>query len=121
MPTRTEIEMERGRIISERAKRQRDLSRFIEGKKVKVEIADKRHEPYQPHGRVNLFYVQGVCIGHENEANDDYPSEGLMARIQLAVAATVGYEGIPSASTIDEETRQRRNVYRDTYLPNGRW
>ena len=120
MPTRTEIEMERGRIIAERAKRQSDLSRYVEGKKVKVMVALPGHLHYEPHGRVNLFYVADAFLGHENEMTDDYPSEGLMARIALAVAATVGFEGIPSATTLDAETRARRNAYRDQYLPNGR-
>lgn len=118
MPTRTEVEMERGRRIAERAKRQSDLSRFIKGKKVRVMVAMPGHPCYEPQGRVNLFYVDDVLIGHENEMSDEYPSETLMAKIQLSVGATVGYDGIPSATTIDEDTRHRRNVYRDQIRAN---
>lgn len=105
--------MERGRIIAQRAKRQSDLSRYIEGKKVSIMVALVGHQFWEDHGRVNLFYVDSVQIGHENEDADDYPSEGLMAVIAMAVSATVGFDGIPNAETLDAETRARRNVYRD--------
>lgn len=109
---RTKLEMERGRIIAERAKRQSDLSRYIEGKKVKVQCALPGHPYYEPHGRVNIFYVDNVDIAHQNEDADDYPSETVMAKVALAVGATVGMEGIPSATKIDEATTKRRDEYR---------
>lgn len=75
-------------------------------------VALPGHQFYEPTGRVNLFEVGGVRVAHQNEAADDYPSEVVMATIQLAVGSTVGYEGVPSSSTIDEATRARRNEYR---------
>lgn len=110
--SRRKQEMERGRIIAGRAKRQSDLSRYIEGKKVKVMVALPGHPYYEPHGRVDIFYVDNVEIGHENQDSDEYPSETVMAKIALAVGATVGFDGIPSSTTIDPATRKRRDEYR---------
>lgn len=109
---RTLLEMERGRIIAQRKQRESDLSRLVEGKKVKIMVAMPGHAYWEDRGRVNLFYVDDVQIGHQNEMDDDYPSELIMATIQLAVSATVGYEGVPSATTIDPDTRARRDEYR---------
>lgn len=111
--TQRQLEMDRGRQIAQRAKRQSDLSRLIEGKKVQVMCAMPGHMHYEDHGRVNLFDVAGVRVAHQNEADDDYPSEVVMAMIGIAVAATVGLEGVPSSTTIDESTRKRRNEYRE--------
>jgi hypothetical protein len=105
--------MERGRNIAERAKRHSDLHRLQEGKKVKVMVALPGHAYYEPTGRVNLFYVEDVQVAHQNELADDYPSEPVMAMIQLAVSATVGYEGVPDVSTISPEERERRDRYRN--------
>lgn len=116
---RTALEIERGRIIGERKKRESDLTRLVEGKKVKIMCALHGHAYYEPHGCVNIFYVEGVDIGHQNIVEDDYPSEAVMAVIGLAVGATVGYEGVPSAQTIDPAVRSRRDEYRDRYL--GQW
>lgn len=116
---RTATEMERGRIIGERKKREDDLARLVQGKKVQIMVALPGHAYYQPKGRVNIFRVDGVEIAHQNEIDDDYPSEPVMAIIQLAVSATVGYDGVPSAETIDPTVRARRNEYRDKYL--GQW
>lgn len=116
---RTVLEMERGRIIGERKQRNSDLDRFVLGKKVAINVALPGHAFYEDKGQVNLFYVEGMCVGRQNIIDDDYPSELVMAKIQLAVSATVGYEGVPSAQTIDPETRSRRDEYRDRYL--GQW
>lgn len=116
---RTAFELERGRIIGGRAKRESDLARLVQGKKVKVMVALSGHAYYEPTGQVNIFYVEGVEVAHQNIIADDYPSEPVMAVIQLAVSATVGYEGIPSEETIDPAVRARRNEYRDRYL--GQW
>lgn len=117
--SKTEIEMERGRIIAERAKRQDDLDRYVAGKKVAIMVALPGHRHYdQTAARVNIIYVDDVEIGHENIAADDYPSEALMAKIALAVGATIGFEGIPSNSTIDDETRRRRDAYRNQVRRN---
>lgn len=105
-------------MISERATRQDHLARYVAGKKVKVMVAMSGHKFYQNHGRVNIFYVDGVVIGHANEDEDDYPSEGLMATVALAVNATVGAEGIPSGQTISPEERARRDKYRENL---GQW
>lgn len=97
MPSRqTLVEMERGRIIAQRAKRHDDLRRLIAGKKVKVMVVLPGHPDYIPSGSVCRFYVDGVCVGHQNEREDDYPGELLMATIHLAISATVGYAGVPS-------------------------
>lgn len=116
---RREMEMDRGRIIAGRAKRETDLSRLVEGKKVEVFCALPGHEHYQDHGRVNLFKVDGVIVAAQNIVDDDYPNETVMATLMLAVSATVGYDGVPSAETISKEERNRRNEYRDRYL--GHW
>lgn len=118
---KTKLECERGRIISERAKRQSDLSRYVEGKKVKVMVALAGHVKWEDRGRVNLFYVDDVFVGSQQEADDDYPCEALMATIALAVGATVGFEGIPSSTTIDVETRKRRDKYREQMASNLHW
>lgn len=99
-------------MIAGRAKRQQDLSRLIEGKKVEVMLAIKGHELWADYGQVNLFYVDKVFVGHGNVADDEYPDETTMAKIYLAVSATVGFEGVPSATVIDDETRARRDAYR---------
>lgn len=108
----TRIEMERGRVIAERKKRESDLSRLKEGKKVKIMVAIHGHAYYESRGRVNIFYVEDVEVCHQNEMDDDYPNEFVMAMIQLAVSATVGYDGVPSAETIDPADRARRDAYR---------
>lgn len=112
--------MERGRTIAGRAKRESDLYRYVQGKKVKIMVALPGHPFYEPTGRVNLFYVDDVMIGHEQVAGDEYPSEGLMAVIAMAVGATVGFDGIPHAETIDPAVRAQRNVYRDQMAQNLR-
>lgn len=117
----TRIEMERGRIIAERRKRESDLSRLVEGKKVKIMVALPGHAYYETRGRVNIFKVEDVEVCHQNEMADDYPSEFTMAALQLAVSATVGYEGVPSAETIDPETRARRDEYRLRMAQNLKW
>lgn len=118
---KTNLEIERGRIIAGRAQRNSDLDRLVRGKKVKIMVALPRHPYYGDglrSGRHNIFYVDGVEVGHENEHEDDYPSEPLMAKILLAVNATVGTEGIPSEQTIDPETRRRRDEYKKNHLVN---
>lgn len=117
--TRRDLEMERGRHIAGRAKRQTDLARYIQGMKVKIMVAMPGHAFYENKGRVNLFYVDEVCVAHQNEMDDDYPSEGVMAVLALSVGATVGFEGIPPAETLDAQIRARRNEYRDRHL--GHW
>lgn len=110
---RTQLEMERGRVIADRARRESDLNRLVEGKKVKVMVALPGHAYYEPHGRVNLFYVEKVLVAHQNLQEDDYPNEVVMATIQLAVSATVGYDGVPSGTTIDPALRAARDKYRN--------
>lgn len=96
-------ELERGRLIAGRAKRQSDLDRYVDGKKVKIMVAlpghplyvDTKKDRQDRYGQTNLFYVDGVQIAHQNTADDDYPSEGVMAVIAMAVGATVGFDGIP--------------------------
>lgn len=120
--SRTALELERGRIIAQRAQRQRDLTRYEKGGKVKVMVAMNGHENYEPRGQVNLFYVAGVKVAHQNIIDDDYPSEGVMAFIALAVGVTVGTEGIPPVMDDSPDAaaaRERRNAYRDKYL--GQW
>lgn len=114
--------MERGRIIAARATRERDLARYVAGKKVKVTVALSGHALWVDRGRVKLFYVDGVQIAHQNQLDDDYPSEGVMAVIAMAVNATVGTEGIPPVmddSPEEKAARDQRNAYRDKYL--GAW
>lgn len=105
-------EMQRGQQIAQRAQRESDLQRFIAAKKVKVMVALPGHALYERTGRVNLFEVDGVRVASQNEQEDDYPSVTVMAFIQMAVSATVGYDGIQDAQTIDPETRRRRDEYR---------
>lgn len=105
-------------MIAQRAKRHSDLDRYVAGKKVSVMVALLGHPQYEGHGRVNLFYVDGVKVASQNISDDDYPSEAVMATIALSVAATVGTDGIPSGVTIDTETRDRRNQYRDQVRRN---
>lgn len=116
---RTALEMERGRIIGERRRRESDLHRLIEGKKVTVNVCLPGHVNYEPQGQVNIYYVEGVAVGHQNIIDDDFPREALMATIQLAVSATVGYDGVPSAETIDPAIRAQRDLYRDRHV--GQW
>lgn len=114
MSTRRQQEMERGRQIAERARRADDLSRYKACCKVGVMNALKGHAYWHPQGCVDIFYVDGVEVAHQNEIDDDFPSETVMATIALAVGATVGFEGIPSAeSGIDPADRARRNLYRE--------
>lgn len=108
----TRLEMERGRVIAQRKQRESDLGRLKEGMKVRVTCALPGHAYYEGRGRVNIFYVADVEVCHQNEMDDDYPNEFVMASLQLAVSATVGYDGVPSAETIDPETRARRDAYR---------
>jgi hypothetical protein len=112
---RRKQEVERGRLVAARAQRASDLDRYVAGKKVKIMVALPGHPYYVAFApaRVNIFYVDGIDIGHENVAADNYPSEALMAKIALAVGATVGMDGIPSAQTIDPEVRRRRDEYRN--------
>lgn len=114
----TNLEMERGRIIAGRAQRLSDLDRLVKGQKVKINVALHGHPYYKDASQVNIFYVDGVEVGHEAIRNGDYPSEPLMAKILLAVNATVGTEGIPSAQTIDPEVRRRRDEYKKNSLIN---
>lgn len=109
----TRLEQERGRIIAQRAQRERDLNRYISGGKVQVE----REIPSN-----TLFFVAGVQIASQSILDDDYPSEGVMAIIGMAVNATVGTDGIPPVMDDSPEAmaeRARRNSYRDKYL--GQW
>lgn len=115
---RTRIEMERGRVIAERKKRESDLSRLKEGKKVKIMVAIHGHAYYEPRGQVNIFYVEDVEVCHQNVADDDYPNEFVMATIQLAVSATVGYDGVPNEETIDPVVRAQRDAYRNRMAQN---
>lgn len=109
----TRLEQERGRTIAQRAQRERDLNRYISGGKVQVE----REIPSN-----TLFFVAGVQIASQSILDDDYPSEGVMAIIGMAVNATVGTDGIPPVMDDSPEAmaeRARRNSYRDKYL--GQW
>lgn len=110
---RTQLEMERGRVIADRARRESDLNRLVKGKKVKIMVALPGHAYYEPNGRVNLFFVEKVLVAHQNLQEDDYPNEVVMATIQLAVSATVGYDGVPSGTTIDPALRAARDEYRN--------
>lgn len=105
--------MDRGRQIAERAKRMDDLSRYKTAKKVAVMCALPGHPYYQPFGCVDIFYVDDVAVAHQNQVDDDFPSEVVMATIAMAVSCTVGLEGIPDAqSGIDPADRKRRDEYR---------
>jgi len=126
MSEQTRQELERGRVIAGRAKRNSDLDRYVAGKKIKVMCAMPGHPLWENRGRVNLFYLNDgdadgtqPMLAHQNIMDDDYPSEAVMATIAMVVGATIGTEGIPGAETIDKETRERRNVYRDQHL--GLW
>lgn len=101
-----EQEIERGRVISARAQRVLLLDRYVAGRKV-LAYAD-----IEAGCTVHEFIVAGVVIGREAFGGEDYPSEALMAKIALAVAATVGTEGIPPAQTIDPIIRAQRDEYR---------
>lgn len=97
-----EIEMERGRVIADRARRLSDLERYVVAKKVKIMVAlpghplhDTLYDRSTLRGHVNIFSVGGVQCCHENTAEDEYPSERVMATIALAVGATVGFDNIP--------------------------
>lgn len=115
------MELERGRIIAQRARRMRDMDRYVAGKKVQINVALPGHPLYAP-GCVNMFYVGGVMVAHQNILEDDYPSEGVMAVVAVAVATSVGVEGIPPVMDDSPEAvaaRERRTLYRDMYL--GQW
>lgn len=118
MDPKTPIEMERGRLIAGRAQRHSDLARYIKAKKVVMACALPGNPHYieSPRGEVHIFYVNGVQIGIEPQWQDDYPSELLMAKIGLCVAATVGFDGIPDAMTIDPEVRRRRDEYKRNHV-----
>jgi hypothetical protein len=109
---RRQLEMDRGRAIAGRAKRNSDLRRYIKGKKVKLVARATGHPEYAGYNRINEFWVADVKIAEQAEHEDDYPSEGVMAVIALSVAATEGTDGIPSSETIDPAERRRRDEYR---------
>jgi hypothetical protein len=87
--------MDRGRQIATAARRRSDLQRLVDAKKVKVMVALPGHPFYdRREGQMNLFYVDGVQVASQNDREADYPSEFVMATLQLAVSATVGYDGV---------------------------
>ena len=104
---RTRLEMERGRIISQRKQRESDLGRMVAAGKVRIERRKNRQ---------HFFYVDGLHIASQDFADDDYPGETVMATIQLAIAATVGFDGVTSEadSAISDEERAARDAYRLT-------
>lgn len=119
----TKLELERGRVIGMRKMRENHLARYVHAGKVKVLTALQGHALWEPRGQVNIFSVDGVVIGAQNVLDDDYPSEAIMAKIALAVAATVGTEGIPGPdyelTEQEKAAAARRNAYRDQHL--GQW
>lgn len=121
MNEQTKLEMERGRIIAGRAKRHSDLTRYMAARKVTIVCASPGNPVYQRGpslGETHLFFVNGVQIAHEYTWQDDYPSEALMAKIAMCVAATVGFEGIKSDQTINQEVRRQRDVYVRNHIKN---
>lgn len=119
----TRLELERGRIIAERARRSSELLRFKVGGKLKWDVALEGHPLYEPKGQVNLFIVDDVQVAHQNVMDDDYPSEAVYATVVMAINATVGTEGVPGPdyelSDEEKDAAARRNAYRDQYL--GQW
>lgn len=124
---RTRLEQERGRIIGQRKLRERDLERYVAGKKVQViytndPAAGTGHTAKRPTDTMACFIVNGVECCRESILGDDYPSERVMATINLAVACTVGTEGIPPVMDDSPEAvaaRARRDTHRDQFL--GQW
>lgn len=93
----------------------------MEARKVKLVCASPGHPLYTPGpslGEVHLFYVNDVMIGHQCTWQDDYPSEMIMAKIALCVGATLGFEGIKSDQTINQEVRRQRDVYVKQHIKN---
>lgn len=99
-------------MIGARKLRQVDLARLAGGGKVKISVALYGHEDYEPTGRVNLFYVAGVRVAKQNTFDDDYPSEGVMATLLLAVGATVGLDNLPDAPSESEGAQPREELTR---------
>lgn len=122
----TDDEMRRGRVIAERARRRSDLDRYVKGGKVQVKVALPGHALYKnTHNRsgdtvgmVNLFYVDGVMVCHENTAEDEYPSERVMATLALAVGATVGFEGIPDPEPTHKVSAEAKEYNRQLRARN---
>lgn len=109
---RRALEIERGRVIGQRKQREQDLSRLVQGKKVQVNVDGHEHQ----------FFVDGVAVAKQSMLADDYPGEGVMATILLAVGATVGTDGLPpvehgNVGREDEVAHAR--AYRDKHL--GQW
>lgn len=90
--------MSRGRVVVARAERLALLERYSRGGKINIMVALPGHEFYENHGRVNLFYVDKVLVAHQNNDEEDYPSEVVMATLALAIGATTGFEGIPATA-----------------------